>query len=71
MVLDPSAFRDYRSLQATFLSTPFVGVGTSLFRGQFQPPIEEATRSQEQLSGVRHLTPAGSKAALKGFGVPS
>ena len=61
MILDASAFRDCQPLRATLLSTPFVG--SSLFCGQFQSSVEEAMRSQEKLSQVRHLASAGSRAA--------
>ncbi len=61
MILDASAFRDCWPLRATLLSTPFVG--SSLFGGQFQSSVEEATCSQEKLSQVRWLLSAGSRAA--------
>ncbi len=61
MILDSSAFRDYRPLRATLLSTLFVG--SSLFGGQFQSSVEEATRSQEKLTQVRRLASSGSWAA--------
>ncbi len=58
MILDASAFRDCQPLRATLLSTPFVG--SSLFGGQFQSSVEEATRSQKKLSQVRQLASVGS-----------
>ncbi len=61
MVLDVFAFHDCRPLRATLLSTPFVG--TSLFGGQFQSSVEDATHIQGQLSQVRHLASVGSWAA--------
>ncbi len=61
MILDASAFRDCRPLRATLLSTP--SVGSSLFGGQFQTSVKEATRSQEKLSQVRQLASAASRAA--------
>ncbi len=61
MILDASAFRDCRPLRVTLLATPFVG--SSLFSGQFQSSVEEATHSQEKLRQVRRLASAGSKAA--------
>ncbi len=61
MILDASSFRDCRPLRATLLSTPFVG--SSLFGGQFQSSVEEATRSQEKLTQVRRLASSGSRAA--------
>ena len=61
MILAASAFRDCRPLRATLMSTPFVG--SSLFGGQFQSSFEEATCSQEKLTQVRRLAPAGSRAA--------
>ncbi len=60
MILDASVFRDCRLLRATLLSTPFVG--SSLFGGQFQSSVEEATLNQEKLSQVRRLASSGSKA---------
>ncbi len=53
MILDASAFWVCRSLRATLLSTPFVGY--SLFGGQLQSSVEEATRSQEKLSQAQGL----------------
>ncbi len=61
MILDASAFRDCRPLRATLFATPYVG--TSLFGGQFQSSVEEATRSQEKLTQVRRLASSGSRAA--------
>ncbi len=60
IVLDSSAFPNCWPLRAMLQSTPFVG--TSLFGKQFQSSVEEAMRSQEQLSQVRQLASAGSKA---------
>ena len=60
MILDASMFRDCRPLRATLLSTPFVG--SSLFGGQFQSSVEEATRSKEKFTQVRRLASAGSRA---------
>ncbi len=60
MILDASAFRDCRPLRATLLSTPFVG--SSLFGGQFQSSVEEATHSQEKLTQVRRIASSGSRA---------
>ncbi len=60
MILDASAFRDCRPLRATLLSTPFVG--SSLFGGQFQSSVKEATHSQENLTQVRRLASSGSRA---------
>ncbi len=70
MILDASAFRDCRTLRATLLSTPFVG--SSLFGGQFQSSLEEATSGQEKLSQVRRLASADSRAAqaTSGFRAP-
>ncbi len=61
MILNASTFRDCQPLWATLLSTPFVG--SSLFGGQFQSSVEEATRSQEKLTQVRQLASSGSQAA--------
>ncbi len=61
MILDASAFRDSRPLRATLLSTPFVG--SSLFGGQFQSSVEEATCSQEKLTQVKRSASSGSRAA--------
>ena len=61
MILDASAFQDCRPLRATLLFTPFVG--SSLFGGQYQSSVEEATRSQEKLSQVRRLASVCSRAA--------
>ncbi len=61
MILDASLFRDCTPLRATLLSTPFVG--SSLFGGQFQSSLEEATSSQEKLTQVRLLASSGSRAA--------
>ncbi len=61
MILDASAFRVGRPLRAILLSTPFVG--SSLFGGQFQSSVEEATHSQEKLSQVRRLASACSRVA--------
>ncbi len=58
MILDASTFRDCGPLRATLLFIPFVG--SSLFGGQFQPSVEEATHSQEKLSQVRQLAMYGS-----------
>ncbi len=43
MILNASTFRDCKPLRATLLSTPFVG--SSLFGGQFQSSVKEATCS--------------------------
>ncbi len=61
MILDASMFQDCRPLRTTLLSTPFVG--SLLFDGQFQSSVEEATRSQGNLSQGRQLASAGSRAA--------
>ncbi len=61
MILDALPFRDCWPLRATLLSTPFVD--SSLFGGQFQSSVEEATRSQEKLSQVRRLASASSRSA--------
>ncbi len=60
MVLDASMFQDCQPLQATLLSTPFVGI--LFFGGQFQSSIKEARGNQEQVSQVRCFASAGSKA---------
>ncbi len=66
MVLDATVFRDCRPLRAMLLPTAFIS--TSLFGGQFQSSVEEAT-CQEQLSQVRHLVSVGSR-AVQGSSAP-
>ena len=61
MILDASALCDCRPLRATLLSTPFVA--SSLFGGQFQSSVEDATHSREKLSQVRQLASAGLRSA--------
>ncbi len=60
MVLDMSRFWKCCPLWATLLSTPFIG--SSLFTGKFQSSDQEDMHSPEQLSLVRCVVSAGSKA---------
>ncbi len=74
MVLDASAFWDCWPLWATVLwgtvlSIPFVSI--SVLGQQFQSSNDEASHSQKQLSQVRYLTSAISKAVECGFSLLS
>ncbi len=66
MVLDASPFRDSRTLRSTLLATPCVG--NSLFGGQFQKAVEQATRSLEQSSQVKCLAFSGSRGGQQASG---
>ncbi len=54
MVLDSPACRGWQALWPRLLSSLYGG--TNLFGGSFYTHIDSATRTQEQLAQVRHLT---------------